>query len=283
MISDYFVARWFLDEHGGLPTRWKDGLGLPSSYFARHVTMPNYEQIRKSQLLVETDFEKKETNEQVAEHICKLYDEKKVSYKKYFTGNKSYHIDSDWMGFDELEKSHRQRAKPALAEWLTNKELAKDFDDANFKDLRLIQIPGEPHRKTKKLKVLVKETGDWLNVVPKEIIEKTKRLVLPVTCKTNIPFKGSCGICELALTQCFPEGTNRHQSLIPNLVAYLPKEKWAQAAKTQNKSITELENWAKEKRDFRCDQLQAYARKKDLGHVCDECLLLESWKGDNNA
>ena len=153
-----------------------------------------------------------------------------------------------------------------------DKALADSFDDCNWNWKRLIGIENALHYKSGKPKTMVDEfEPERLNVFPKEILDTVDTKKKSYTRKHA--FGGTCGVCELAVTEQFPESSNRHQHLIPNFVAIMPESTWQQCADTQKKNIAEFQGWANIKPEFNCIQLQAYAKKHGYQSECDNCLF----------
>ena len=236
---------------------------------------PNYRQRLPNEIVLETDYEKPETNLEVATKTTEILEQKNISYQMWFSGNKSYHIN---ILFDT------DLTKNMIEQWVYKtfeKALADCFDDCNWNEKRLVGIEWQPHQKTGKLKSLIKEFDSTTqNVFPKEIKTKKKKYVLKTK---DVSFRGKCLICELALVEKFPESSNRHQHIIPNFVAIMPTTCWQQCANTQGKNLVEFENWANIKPFFKCSQLQKYASKNGFIGVCDNCpykkirLTQEQW------
>ena len=56
------------------------------------VRLPNYRRVLPNEIVLETDFPKRETNKLVADKLMQILREKGYGYRCYFSGNKSYHI-----------------------------------------------------------------------------------------------------------------------------------------------------------------------------------------------
>ena len=232
---------------------------------------PNYRQILKEELVIESDLTQKE-NKIIANQIIASMKEKGVGFFCSFTGNKSYHNHSFWEGLNELRDKQRTKAKELLAEWICGKQY-KQVDAANFKPKRLILIHGEKHPKTGKKKVLFDSfQPEKVNIVPEEILEKAKEVQDKVF-ESNVCFKpSSCSFIDYALKNKLPI-SDRNSNLVPNVVALLDEKGWEQCATTQDKTFNEFENWAKRKPSFNCEQLRRYAKSVGKGNLCNKCLM----------
>jgi hypothetical protein len=259
----------------GNEKKYKDGWSkwrTPEDWAKEMKARPNYETIRPEKHVMETDYEKPETNKEVMLHVKRMLDEKDTAYKIYFTGNKSYHCESIWPELAAIPFEKRPRAKALLAEWLTNKELAKDFDEANYKNKRMLQMPGKPHRKTGSIKTLVWEKAGK-NTMPEEIIKAAQKE--PKTTQKNYPIHAPnrCLFLEWACENELPVSC-RNQNLVPNLVAYTQDRGiWQKCADVQEKQLSEFENWAARQPTpkFNCWQLKKYSEQIDMGHLCELC------------
>ena len=227
----------------------------------------NYRNRYLNEAILETDFPEKETNFRTISHACKILADKGIFYSLWFSGNKSFHIH---VLFDH------DLTKPMIRAWVYSifaKSLADSFDDVNWSEKRLIGIENETHRKTGVKKTLVESfESERVNVFPQKIIqdalaEEEKRKQFE-----NLPkkkFSGTCAVSDTALEFKFDEGQNRHQHLVPNLVAYHPKELWQQLADVQGKKLSEFEGWGKT--DFNCVQLQKFAKRNGVEGMCAVC------------
>ena len=261
------VARGF---SSGVWTKW---VPFESENFG-----PNYRQIFPGEIVLETDFEKPETNREVAKHTAEILREKRVSFESWFSGNKSIHTHV-WFGPElaQLDDQHRTRAKKAWVVVTFPKPLANDFDPSNFGPRSLIGMEGAPHRKTGKTKTLVDFANFGQNVFPSEIIEATKKE--PVTHsvisneKTTSNKISSCFVCQYAIENKLPEG-QRNNALIPNFLALSPTDEQIKIfARTQNFNICQIEAWdscESYEGNFNCVQVQKFAQKANLD-LCSMC------------
>lgn len=234
---------------------------------------PNYWIIAPEMLVLETDFPGKEENFEFAREICNKLERQKVSYKAYWTGNKSVHVEAEFKELAGYSDEVRPKVKEALAKHLLNPVLMQALDDANFKTKRMIAIPGTPHRTTGVCKQIWRSRSFEENKLPEEV--KSKKFASgAITVKqfhSKLKKEGKCAFLEWVLQNKIPEGC-RNQKIAPNLMALMP-EKAEQFARVQEMPIQHVKGWKNTK--FNCKQLQKNADQLKQRSICDLCLLGE--------
>lgn len=250
-------------------TKWR----TPEDHAKKIKAKPNYGLIPPNELKLETDFER-EVNRQLMEHAAKLHEQKGIAYRLYDGGGKSFHLESDWQGLEKVEPEIRPKVKKALAEFATNAEHAKDFDEANFGNKRMWHLPDTPHRSSGKPKTLIRE-NKGTNILPQKIVDKIRKRNTWKPTQKNYPIHAPkrCMFLGWACENKLPISC-RNQELVPNVVAYTQdRAVWQKCANVQGKQLLEFENWAERGTEFNCKQLQKYAGKIDKRSICDLCLL----------
>jgi len=158
--------------------------------------------------------------------------------------------------------------------------LAKDIDESNCGKKHLIGIENTPHPKTDVKKTLVEEWSDWQNnILPKEIIERAcKEPKVSFVNRIHKTAPKRCAFLEWTCLNSLPVSC-RNQNLVPNIVAYTQdRGVWQQCADTQGKQLSEFENWAARNPEFNCRQLQTYALKLGINHLCELCGGVSKWQ-----
>lgn len=278
-MNDKFV---YMISEGNIK-KYKDGWSkwrTPEQWVREMKAEPNYEFVVPKKLCIETDYEDPKTNKQVILHVKKLFDKKGVAYKIYFTGNKSYHCESIWEGLEKIVYEKRPKAKAMLAEWLTNKELSKDFDTHNYGNKAMFQIPGKPHRKTRKLKTIVWERPGT-NKLPQEIIEAVNKEPEATQKIYDTPAPTQCHFLEYCLDNRIDlENKQQNKNLSPNAWAYFKGNQGLlqKLVDTQQQpgihfALARINCWAQYKPEFNCKQVQVFAGSVGKRSICDLCLL----------
>jgi len=234
-------------------------------------TEPNLEQRKPNEIQCETDYPKRETNFEVMSHAHELLKKQNISHEFLDCGNKSFYI---------MIPMNREMTKPMILAYLNTilpDAIVNDLDDANFSLKRMVGRIGQPHRKSGKPKVVLESFHpEKLNIFPENLLAQIQAEEARRAQFSNLPrkkFEGHCAVCETALEVSFTAGQNRNAHLVPNLVAYLPPEKWEQAARTQGKTLREFQGWAERTPapQFNCLQLQDFAKKNGLEELCKAC------------
>ena len=248
--------------HGDKYSKWR-------TQFEMDVSRANYRQRLPNEAILETDFQRKESNLEAMTLAARLLRSHGYSYQLWDTGGKGYHLH---LMFNE------RLTKPMISAWVLAtfpKALAEEFDDSNWSEKRLIGIENKPHRKTGITKTLVSENKPFeYNNYPSSLMEKVMVREAIKQKNTFKPqeFHGKCSVCEYATEHKFPNGTGRNIHLLPNIVAALPREKWEKAAIAQSKNISEFEGWAARKPQFNCVQLQKFSQKQGVHEtLCKSC------------
>lgn len=269
----YLVCEGNVKKYKNGWSKWR----TPEEHEKNIKAKPNYELIRPNKLCLETDYPQPETNKEIILHVKKLLDEKHIAYKIYFTGSKSYHCESEWQGLEKVDASIRPKTKKALAEHITNKALASDFDEANFGNKRMFHIPYRPHRKTGTEKILLWETKG-ANTFPEEILKEIKTPVqTSKTYDTTAPTQ--CNFLEYCLENkiCL-DNKQQNSRFSPNAFGYFKGKQEALkrlvAIQDQpNLSLVRLNCWKQYNPEFNCKQVQAFAGTVGKRSICDLCLL----------
>jgi len=244
--------------------------------------LPNYYEIPPREINIDFDFPEKETNEKVMLHCSNILKKKKFFHCAYDTGGKGYHLKLIFPELEHYYPEHTQALKEGFVKWVFPKALAKDFlekDDSSLKNNRLLGMEGQPHRTTGKIKKKVLDFyGEKSNIYAKELLKQVLKEQKKKSLTTNNQypkkeFRSICAVVELSLTKPFGSGGVGHQRLVPNVVAIKKNHSdWEKFCKTQNRKITELENWAKAEPEFKCWQLQNYSKNKGLWKTtCNNC------------
>ncbi len=274
----YLVAEGNLKKYKDGWSKWR----TPEQWKKEMKSEPNYELIRPEQLCLETDFEQKETNKQVMNFVCSLLDMKGIAYQYYDGGNKSFHLEMEWQGLELIEPEIRPMVKKALTLWLTNEELSKSFDEANFGNKRMWHIAGTPHRKTGRLKILIRE-AKGTNVLPQEIVEAVKKenekKFMYKTPSGRIDNQKHCPFFEYGLNNKIDLNNKQQNSRFsPNAFAYFRGnetllQKLVETQQQENLTVARLKCWGQYKPEFNCKQIQKFAGSIGKRSICDLCLL----------
>jgi len=285
MGSQFDSDEWTFKVTEGNTKKYKNGWAkwrTPAVWEKEMIAQPNYRFILPNELLMETDFDECRTNKEMMDCIQKLLDEKGICYEVWFSGNKSYHCH---VLFDDLEKVSlliRPKVKKALAERLTNEEIAKSLDFSNFGNERMIQIKGMPHRKNRQLKTCV-AVVEGTNKLPEGLIEQVEKKghekSLPKN--YNIPTPNKCAFAEYILTHKI-DAENKYIQLCPNVSAYTRNlankediRKQYNDLQNPEDDIDRLGRWDNRPSKFNCFQMRLFAKKIGKNNLCEKCLVEE--------
>ena len=246
----------------------------------QHLIEPNYKMVLPNEIVLESD-KTVEENTELMNKIKKILIEKGVSFKIYFSGNKSLHCH---IFFDntlkEVQEEQREEAKRNWAIETIGKELFNEIDPALFRPKQLCLIKGCNHPKTGKEKILIEENiiEDGINKFPSTIIpdlrEPTKKIGLDITI-TNI----NCPAIQYVINNYCNDGTGRQDYLAPNVSAITRHHKDRETLRNKFYQTQHdikprcLECWDTTDADFRCSDLQQYMHKIGKQNICHACLL----------
>ena len=241
---------------------------------------PNYRQVLPNELVIESDFSLQE-NIQIADEICALLKSQGVSFLRFFSGNKSQHIHTDFEGLEKIPPQLRTEIKIKLVEKLIGLDLAAKIDKSNLGQKHLILIPKEKNPKTGIPKKLIESyCAEIINHLPQDILATAQNLK-PVMGKVQSISKPilKCRAVELSLKERFIDGSGRQNQLAPNVSALTRQHPQRQELRDCFYSIQVdvkpncLECWDTANSKFSCRQLRHYMQKIGHGAVCDLCLL----------
>ena len=248
---------------------------------------PNYRTIFKNELVLETDFPRKEDNDAMMENIKKKMEKQKIPFYCIFTGNKSTHMHI-FLNHPNYSEDVINRNKAFIAKKFLGDELYKSIDLANLGKHRMIQLEFAPNPKSgNPSKYLCKYGGDIYNL-PYDMklqdgirfkdaqtsfmIHKTE--ILNNKAPRYCPFMEYCCKNELPTVDGEKHTMSRNQHIAPNVAAYVlankEKAEYLNSYYKNQKSNVKRE-WLALKPEFNCIGLQNYANNNGLGKHCEMC------------
>jgi len=278
--QDMRLAKRFKLKTGEMATtKWKET--TLSNWEEKYPRLtPNYRQILTNELVLESDFPTQAKNKIIADKILDILDNKNINYWSIFTGSKSYHIHLMMsvreIGDLNIPEIKKQTIKSILPEALYNK-----LDEANFFNIRLIQIEFARNPKTGNLPKIYRENINGKNIVAVTVNKKINRALIKADWKKDLaPI--NCPSLDYMLENYVKDDKQktRHHCIAPSMAAYIrfKTNRYELAAKyyeAQQKPYGELESWDSERSYFGCTQVRKYMEANGLGNICAICLFKE--------
>jgi len=285
--EDFWIAQRFKIKDGTiiclpwqLVSDYLEGKPITDKNNNSHYLKPNYKTVLANEEIFESDKTIKE-NVKLMNQIKKILKAKGISYKIYFSGNKSLHCHILFnKTLSDIPIEQREEAKRNWAIQTIGKELFNEIDPALFRPKQLCLIKDCKHPKTGKQKILIEENiiGEGINEFPTTITatlkEPIKKTGLDLTI-TNI----NCPAIEYVINNYCEDGTGRQDFLAPNVSALTRHHKDREELRNKFYETQHdikpncLECWDTTTADFRCSDLQQYMHKIKKSNICHACLL----------
>jgi len=141
---------------------------------------PNHRDVFKDEIVIEGDLPKRLDNYRNSVKIEKMMNDKGISYLKFYSGNKSYHIHSYWPELNNVEGHRRAYLKKKIISWMLGCEVSCKHADCNIKKFdvdfqltgnHLVRMEYGLHNKTGRRKILLKTVDNGKNFIPQEVKE----------------------------------------------------------------------------------------------------------------
>ena len=252
----------------------------------KYATLPNYRTLLPNEMLLETDYKKKEANDAIAKEMMNKMAARGIPFYAFYTGNKSTHIHF-FVQHPKYQKDIIARNKKLIIKHIFGENIFDIIDTANLGERRMIQIEYSINPKTGQPSQLVRNEEGNPYKLPKDLMlyhvgelkDKATKLFINKKEILNNKAPRYCPFIEFCCTNELPtmdetHPYSRNQYIAPNVAAYVlaNKEKsylFERYYESQKSQVRK--EWLGCNPEFNCKMLQDYAEKNNITKFCDIC------------